>query len=120
MARPWPLRSFSALTPYGAAAVFPASEEAEAHDAYKDRVLSTDVGDTAILSICGPEWPGQAMRAIVNDGARMALGREPEAIGDAEGRILARRSSTARRSRCRAITPSCRRAISTATSSRLA
>ena len=67
---------------------FLASQEAEAHDAYKDRVLSADVGDTAILSIYGPEWPGQAMRAIVNDGARTALGREPEAIGDAEGQII--------------------------------
>jgi NAD(P)H-dependent flavin oxidoreductase YrpB (nitropropane dioxygenase family) len=67
---------------------FLASQEADAHDAYKDRVLSTDVGDTAILSIYGPEWPGQAMRAIVNDGARLALGREPEAIGDAEGQII--------------------------------
>jgi NAD(P)H-dependent flavin oxidoreductase YrpB (nitropropane dioxygenase family) len=67
---------------------FLASQEAEAHDAYKDRVLSADVGDTAILSIYGPEWPGQAMRAIVNDGAGVALGREPEAIGDAEGQII--------------------------------
>src|SRR3984957_5649298 len=67
---------------------FLASQEAEAHDAYKARVLSGDVGDTAILSIYGPEWPGQAMRAIVNDGARMALGREPEAIDDASGQII--------------------------------
>jgi NAD(P)H-dependent flavin oxidoreductase YrpB (nitropropane dioxygenase family) len=67
---------------------FLASQEAEAHDAYKDRVLSADVGDTAILSIYGPEWPGQAMRAIINDGARVALGREPEAIGEAAGQII--------------------------------
>jgi len=67
---------------------FLASQEAEAHDAYKDRVLSADVGDTAILSIYGPEWPDQAMRVIVNDGARVALGREPQAIADAEGQII--------------------------------
>jgi NAD(P)H-dependent flavin oxidoreductase YrpB (nitropropane dioxygenase family) len=67
---------------------FLASQEAEAHDAYKDRVLAADVGDTAILSIYGPEWPGQAMRTIVNDGARVALGREAEAIRDAEGQII--------------------------------
>ena len=67
---------------------FFASQEAEAHDAYKGRVLSADVGDTAILSIYGPEWPDQAMRVIVNDGARVALGREREAIGDAEGQII--------------------------------
>jgi NAD(P)H-dependent flavin oxidoreductase YrpB (nitropropane dioxygenase family) len=67
---------------------FLASVEAEAHDGYKDRVVSADVGDTAILSIYGPEWPDQAMRAIVNDGARVALGREAEAVKDAEGQII--------------------------------
>jgi NAD(P)H-dependent flavin oxidoreductase YrpB (nitropropane dioxygenase family) len=67
---------------------FLASQEAEAHDAYKDRVLSADVGNTAILSIYGPEWPDQAMRAIVNDGARVALGREADAVRDAEGQII--------------------------------
>ena len=67
---------------------FLAAQEAEAHDSYKARVLSADVGDTAILSIYGPEWPDQPMRAIVNDGARVALGREAEAIGDAKGQII--------------------------------
>jgi NAD(P)H-dependent flavin oxidoreductase YrpB (nitropropane dioxygenase family) len=67
---------------------FLASLEAEAHDAYKARVLSADVGDTAMLSIYGPEWPDQAMRAIVNDGARVALGREAEAIKDAAGQVI--------------------------------
>jgi NAD(P)H-dependent flavin oxidoreductase YrpB (nitropropane dioxygenase family) len=86
-------RTMAAALVLGADAVwcgsrFLASQEAEAHDAYKARVLSADVGDTAILSIYGPEWPGQAMRAIVNDGARMALGREPEAIGDAAGQLI--------------------------------
>ena len=28
------------------------------------------------------------MRAIVNDGARVALGREPQAIVEAEGQII--------------------------------
>ncbi|MEP6564001.1 MAG: nitronate monooxygenase [Mesorhizobium sp.] len=67
---------------------FLASQEAEAHDAYKDRVLATDVGDTSLLSIYGPEWPDQMMRAIVNDGARAALGREAEATKDAEGQFI--------------------------------
>ena len=67
---------------------FLASKEADAHDAYKDRVLAADVGDTAILSIYGPEWPGQAMRTIVNDGARAAVGREAEAIAEAQGQII--------------------------------
>ncbi len=85
-------RTMAAALILGADAVwcgsrFLASQEAEAHNAYKDRVLSADVGDTAILSIYGPEWPGQPMRAIVNDGARAALGRELDAIGDAQGQI---------------------------------
>jgi NAD(P)H-dependent flavin oxidoreductase YrpB (nitropropane dioxygenase family) len=67
---------------------FLAAQEAEAHDSYKKRVLSADVGDTAILSIYGPEWPDQPMRAIVNDGARVALGREAEAIADAKDQII--------------------------------
>jgi NAD(P)H-dependent flavin oxidoreductase YrpB (nitropropane dioxygenase family) len=67
---------------------FLAALEAEAHTAYKQRVLSADVGDTAILSIYGPEWPGQAMRAIINDGARVAIGREAEAIADAKDQII--------------------------------
>ncbi|WP_027059953.1 NAD(P)H-dependent flavin oxidoreductase [Mesorhizobium loti] len=67
---------------------FLASHEAEAHEAYKGHVLAADVGDTAILSIYGPEWPGQNMRVIVNDGARAALGREAQAIKDAEGQVI--------------------------------
>lgn len=67
---------------------FLASLEAEAHDAYKARVQAADVGDTAILSIYGPEWPDQPMRAIVNDGARAALGREAEATRDAGGQVI--------------------------------
>jgi len=67
---------------------FLASKEAEAHQTYKDRVLSADVGDTAIFSIYGPEWPLQAMRAIVNDGARAALGREADAVKEAEGQVI--------------------------------
>ena len=67
---------------------FLASQEAEAHDAYKAHVLSADVGDTAILSIYGPEWPDQPMRAIINDGARIALGRECDATREAQGQII--------------------------------
>jgi NAD(P)H-dependent flavin oxidoreductase YrpB (nitropropane dioxygenase family) len=86
-------RTMAAALVLGADAVwcgtrFLASQEAEANDAYKARVLTADVGDTAILSIYGPEWPGQAMRVIVNSGARTAMGREPEAIGDAAGQII--------------------------------
>jgi NAD(P)H-dependent flavin oxidoreductase YrpB (nitropropane dioxygenase family) len=86
-------RTMAAALVLGAEAVwcgsrFLASKEAVAHDAYKARLLSANVGDTAILSIYGPEWPDQAMRVIVNDGARLALGREAEAIRDAAGQII--------------------------------
>jgi NAD(P)H-dependent flavin oxidoreductase YrpB (nitropropane dioxygenase family) len=67
---------------------FLAARESDAHDAYKARVVSADVGDTAILSIYGPEWPDQAMRAIINDGARVAVGREAAAIKEAEGQVI--------------------------------
>ena len=67
---------------------FLASQEAEAHEAYKNHVLAADVSDTVILSIYGPEWPGQNMRVVVNDGARAALGREAQATKDAEGQVI--------------------------------
>ena len=47
-------------------------------------------------------------------------GGKPRPWAMRKTRSSVRRSSTARRSRCRAIAPSCRRAVSTATSSRLA
>jgi NAD(P)H-dependent flavin oxidoreductase YrpB (nitropropane dioxygenase family) len=97
---------------------FLASQEAEAHDAYKDRVLSADVGDTAILSIYGPEWPGHGRSSMTEHAWRWGGKARPSRMRQA--RSLARRSSTARRSRRRAIAPSCRRGISMATSSRLA
>jgi NAD(P)H-dependent flavin oxidoreductase YrpB (nitropropane dioxygenase family) len=86
-------RTMAAALVLGADAVwcgsrFLASQEADAHDAYKSRVLAADVGDTTVLSISGPEWPGQPVRAIVNGGARAALGRETEVIADAEGQVI--------------------------------
>src|SRR5204863_7028974 len=50
--------------------------------------VSADVGATAVVSIYGPEWPDQPMRAIVNEGARAALGREAEAIEQAKGQTI--------------------------------
>ncbi len=67
---------------------FLAAAESAAHDGYKAAVVAADVGDTAILSIYGPEWPNQPMRVILNAGARDALGREAEAIAEAAGRIV--------------------------------
>ena len=97
---------------------FLASQEAEAHQTYKDRVLSADVGDTAILSIYGPEWPHQAMRAIVNDGARAALGREADAMKEAEGQVIGSTILNGQKILSRATAPSCRRVISTVIPSR--
>jgi NAD(P)H-dependent flavin oxidoreductase YrpB (nitropropane dioxygenase family) len=65
-----------------------ASVEANAHTAYKRKVQQADVGDTVITSLYGPEWPDQPMRVIANDGLRAALGREAEAIAEAEGKTM--------------------------------
>ena len=67
---------------------FLAATESAAHDEYKAAVVAADVGDTSVLSIYGPEWPGQPMRVILNSGAREAIGREAEAIAEAAGRIV--------------------------------
>lgn len=67
---------------------FLAATESAAHEDYKGAVVAADVGDTAILSIYGPEWPGQPVRAILNGGARDAIGREAEAIAEATGQIV--------------------------------
>jgi len=66
---------------------FLAAVESAAHDGYKAAVVDADVGDTEILHIYGPEWPDQPVRAILNQGARSALGREAAAIAEAEGQV---------------------------------
>ena len=88
---------------------FLAPTESAAHDEYKAAVVAADVGDTAILSIYGPEWPGQPMRAILKAGAREAMGREAEAIADAAGQIVGSIDSTARRFTFLPIMRYCRR-----------
>lgn len=67
---------------------FLASREANAHKDFKRKVVEADVGDTVVTSIYGPEWPDQPMRVIVNDGARAAIGREAQAIEEAEGQVI--------------------------------
>ncbi|WP_308911160.1 NAD(P)H-dependent flavin oxidoreductase [Pseudokordiimonas caeni] len=67
---------------------FLASVEAEAHADYKAHVVTADVGDTAILSVYGPEWPDQPMRTILNEGARAAVGREKAAVKEAAGQVI--------------------------------
>ncbi len=64
---------------------FLTAEESAAHEAYKAKAVAADVGGTAITKIYGPEWPDQAMRVIINEGFRDALGREADAVTEAEG-----------------------------------
>ncbi|MEQ9815189.1 MAG: nitronate monooxygenase [Azospirillaceae bacterium] len=59
---------------------FLASIEANAHSAYKARVVAADVGDSVRTTVYGPEWPGRPMRAIVNGGLRRALEQDDEAM----------------------------------------
>lgn len=49
---------------------FLASREAAAHDDYKARVIASEVGDTAMTTAYGPEWPDQPIRVIVTRGLR--------------------------------------------------
>ncbi|PTL78437.1 nitronate monooxygenase family protein [Vitiosangium sp. GDMCC 1.1324] len=59
---------------------FLASQEAQAHDEYKRRVLAAGVGDTVRTTLFGPEWPGQSMRVLRNRVVREWAGREAEAL----------------------------------------
>jgi NAD(P)H-dependent flavin oxidoreductase YrpB (nitropropane dioxygenase family) len=58
---------------------FLASQEADAHDDYKRRVVRAKAGDTAMTSIFGPEWPDQPMRVLVNKAVRNPEGRQDAA-----------------------------------------
>ena len=64
---------------------FLAARKSAAHDDYLSRVIAADVGDTAVLTAYGPEWPDQPMRVILNDSARAALGNEDRALAEAAG-----------------------------------
>lgn len=86
-------RTMAAALALGADAVwcgsrFLASEEALAHSGYKKAVLDADVGDTAITTLYGPEWPDQPMRVIWNKGAREGIGREAAATQELAGRTI--------------------------------
>ncbi|MCF8466568.1 MAG: nitronate monooxygenase [Sneathiella sp.] len=67
---------------------FLASCESEAHDAYKSAAVHADVGDTILTSIYGPEWPGQKMRVLLNQGAKNSVGREQNAVREAAGVVI--------------------------------
>lgn len=67
---------------------FLASDEAAAHPHYKRAVVEAKAGDTEITTVFGPEWPGQALRAIINKAVLTARGREDEALREAEGEMI--------------------------------
>ena len=57
-----------------------ASQEAYAHDAYKQRIVQADASDTVRTTIFGPEWPHQAMRVIRNRVVNAWSTREQEVV----------------------------------------
>ncbi|HSM97328.1 MAG TPA: nitronate monooxygenase [Rhizomicrobium sp.] len=67
---------------------FLASWEADAHSDYKNRVVNAQAGGTAMTSVFGPEWPGQPLRALVNEAVRASAGREEAALADAKGQLI--------------------------------
>ena len=67
---------------------FLASSEADAHEAYKARVVKAQAGDTAITKVFGPEWPGQSLRALINQAVRVSEGRAEAALAEAKGQII--------------------------------
>jgi NAD(P)H-dependent flavin oxidoreductase YrpB (nitropropane dioxygenase family) len=67
---------------------FLASNEADAHEGYKQRVLEARTGGTAITTVFGPEWPGQPLRALTNEAIRISAGREVEVLAEARGQTI--------------------------------
>jgi len=67
---------------------FLASNEADAHEEYKHRVLKAQAGDTAMTKVFGPEWPGQSLRALINQAVRTSEGRFEAALEEAKGQMI--------------------------------
>jgi len=67
---------------------FLASLEADAHEGYKQKVVQAKAGCTAITTVFGPEWPGQPLRALVNEAVLVSAGRVEEALKEANGRTI--------------------------------
>lgn len=66
-----------------------ASQEAYAHDAYKQRLVATSSLDTTRTTLFGPEWPGQPIRVIRNRVVNEWSGREVEAEASSErGQVI--------------------------------
>ena len=57
---------------------FLATEEANAHQEYKERVLKATVADTVGTKMFGPEWPDEPLRVIRNRVVDQWAGREAE------------------------------------------
>ncbi|GHO51117.1 hypothetical protein KSX_92800 [Ktedonospora formicarum] len=57
-----------------------ASQEAYAHEAYKNRIVEATVSDTVRTTIFGPEWPHQPMRVIRNRVVDEWSPREQEVV----------------------------------------
>lgn len=67
---------------------FLASREADAHDGYKARVIGAGKDSTALTTVFGPEWPGQPVRALVNEAVRTSQGRVEAALQEAAGQTI--------------------------------
>ncbi len=85
--------SMAAALSRGAEAVwcgtrFLASHEADAHEGYQARLVQAGHGCTTISTVFGPEWPGQPLRALVNDAVRTSEGRIDAALAEANGLFI--------------------------------
>jgi NAD(P)H-dependent flavin oxidoreductase YrpB (nitropropane dioxygenase family) len=67
---------------------FLASREADAHEGYKARVVGAGENCTALTTVFGPEWPGQPIRALVNEAVRASSGRVEAALAEAAGQLI--------------------------------
>lgn len=67
---------------------FLASCEADAHAGYKARVVGAKADCTALTTVFGPEWPGQPIRALVNEAVRVSEGRVDAALAEAAGHLI--------------------------------
>jgi len=67
---------------------FLAACEADAHDGYKARVVQAEGDCTRLTTIFGPEWPGQPLRALVNEAVRVSDGRVDAALEEAAGQLI--------------------------------
>jgi enoyl-[acyl-carrier protein] reductase II len=71
-------RAAAAVFAAGASAVcvgtrLVASEESAAHQEYKIRLITSELEDTVITTVFGPEWPDAPMRVLMNTAVRRAL-----------------------------------------------